>query len=154
MIFREARLTDIKGMQIVRNAVLENKLSDPAVVADADYMPFIDQAGKGWVCEHENAIIGFAFVDVANQNIWALFVTPAYEKRGIGKTLHALMLNWYFAQHSEPLWLSTAPNTRAETFYGKQGWVKTGLYGKGEIKFEITRESWATAGAGGLHKHH
>jgi hypothetical protein len=36
MIFREARLTDIKGMQIVRNAVRENRLSDPRVIADKD----------------------------------------------------------------------------------------------------------------------
>jgi GNAT superfamily N-acetyltransferase len=154
MIFREARLTDIKGMQIVRNAVRENRLSDPRVIADKDYLPFLGLAGKGWVCLADEEIVGFSFVDIVHRNVWALFVTPAFEKRGIGKTLHAMMLNWYFAQHSEPLWLSTAPNTRAETFYGKQGWVKTGLYGKGEIKFEITRESWATAGAGGLHKYH
>ena len=36
MTFREANNTDIKQIQIVRNAVTENTLSDPGLVTDAD----------------------------------------------------------------------------------------------------------------------
>jgi hypothetical protein len=52
------------------------------------------------------------------------------------------MLDWYFMQHKQLVWLSTSPNTRAEKFYLLQGWTQTGLYGKGEIKFEMTKQDW------------
>ncbi len=52
------------------------------------------------------------------------------------------MLNWYFDQDKENIWLGTSPNTRAEQFYRKLGWKEIGLHGQGEIKFEMTKESW------------
>lgn len=138
MIFREAQIQDIAQIQIVRNAVKENMLSNPALVSDADVEEYITKRGKGWVCEIDNLIIGFAIADLVDHNIWALFVDTEYEKKGIGKQLHQLMMNWYFSQTKEAVWLSTSPGTRAETFYRKQGWVETGVYGKGEIKFEMS----------------
>ncbi len=36
MIFREASIGDIKQIQVVRHAVKENRLSDPALVPDSD----------------------------------------------------------------------------------------------------------------------
>ena len=36
MIFRETQITDIPQIQIVRNSVKENTLSDPALVPDKD----------------------------------------------------------------------------------------------------------------------
>jgi hypothetical protein len=55
------------------------------------------------------------------------------------------MLNWYFLKTKETVWLSTAPNTRAEKFYRNAGWREVGVYGKGEIKFEMSYEDWITA---------
>ncbi|MCE3226346.1 MAG: putative acetyltransferase, partial [Bacteroidetes bacterium] len=40
------------------------------------------------------------------------------------------------------VWLGTAPNTRAESFYRKAGWTETGMHGQGEVKFEISFEGW------------
>jgi GNAT superfamily N-acetyltransferase len=148
MIFREATITDISQMQIVRNAVKENVLSNPALVKDEDYVVFITQRGKGWVCEIDNTIVGFAICDLVDDNIWALFVHPNFDKRGIGKTLHKLMMDWYFAQGKEKCWLSTAPNSRAEKFYEMQGWKVVGVYGKGETKFEIAKLGWVTPKTG------
>src|SRR5947207_1888531 len=61
-----------------------------------------------------------------------------HEHKGIGKRLHDLMLDWYFSQTKETVWLGTAPNTRAEIFYRKSGWKETGRRANGEIKFEMT----------------
>lgn len=36
MILREAKIADISQIQIVRNVVKENRLSDPALVPDKD----------------------------------------------------------------------------------------------------------------------
>ena len=48
------------------------------------------------------------------------------------------MLDWYFNQTKNNVWLGTSPNTGAETFYRKSGWTQIGIHGKGEIKFEMT----------------
>ena len=142
MIFREANINDIKQIQIVRHSVRENVLSNPTLVTDEDCEEFLTKRGKGWVCEIENNIIGFAIADLKENNIWALFVQPEFEKKGIGKKLHAIMLNWYFTQTKKDVWLGTAPNTRAATFYRLHGWKEVGTHGKGEIKFEMDFDEW------------
>jgi len=142
MIFRDAVVTDIPQIQIVRNAVKENILSNPALVTNADVEDYIVRRGKGWVCEMNNEIVGFAIADLVDKNIWALFVHPDAEGKGIGKQLHDQMVNWYFSQTDETVWLSTTPGTRAETFYKMQGWTEVGVYGKGETKFEMRKVDW------------
>jgi len=141
MIFREANMSDIPQMQIVRNSVKENQLSNPDLVKDKDYEIYLTDNGKGWVCEIENEILGFAIVDLVENNIWALFLKPEFEKQGIGKQLHNMMLNWYFEQTKTPVWLGTAPGTRAEKFYKLSGWKDVGMHGK-ETKFEMTWNQW------------
>ncbi|MBS1511450.1 MAG: GNAT family N-acetyltransferase [Bacteroidetes bacterium] len=142
MIFREATIQDIAQIQVVRNAVKENMLSNPALVTDQDCETFITKRGKGWVCEQDGTIIGFAIADLVDDNIWALFVHRDHDGKGIGKRLHQLMMDWYFSQGKENVWLSTAPGTRAATFYSMQGWRETGIYGKGELKFEMNAGEW------------
>ncbi len=143
MIFRQAQISDIGQMQVVRNAVKENMLSNPALVPDRDVEEYITVRGKGWVCEIDNKIVGFAIADLRENNIWALFMDPDHEAKGIGKRLHQLMLDWYFSQTKKKVWLGTAPNSRAEKFYRMQGWKEVGLHGKGEIKFEMDLETWS-----------
>lgn len=142
MIFREATGGDIQQIQYVRRAVKENRLSDPALVPDEDVAEYINKRGKGWVCVIHSEIAGFAIVDLIDNNVWALFVHPDFEERGIGKKLHGLMLDWYFAHTKETIWLGTDPGTRAEIFYRKQGWKEVGLYGNREIKFEMNKQGW------------
>ncbi|MCD0478368.1 GNAT family N-acetyltransferase [Chryseobacterium sp. LC2016-29] len=142
MIIREARVEDIPQIQVVRNSVKENTLSNPDFVTDKDCEEFITVRGKGWVCEINGKITGFSIVDLNDNNIWALFVDPDFEKKGIGKKLHDIMLDWYFTQTKESVWLGTSPNTRAEIFYRKSGWNEIGMHGKNEIKFEMTFDNW------------
>jgi len=142
MVIREAKITDIKQMQVVRNAVKENALSNPALVTDEDCKYFMTIRGKGWVCERENEIIGFCIADLQGNNIWALFLKPGFDRRGIGRQLHDIMLDWYFSKTEKTVWLSTAPGTRAEGFYRTAGWKETGLHGKNEIRFEMTCQDW------------
>jgi GNAT superfamily N-acetyltransferase len=142
MQYREATIYDVKQIQEVRHGVRENILSDPTLVTDEDCINYITNRGKGWVCEEEGSIIGFAIADLHDHNIWALFLRPEAENKGIGKTLHDRMLDWYFSQTKETVWLSTAPGTRAEGFYRRQGWKEVGTYGKGELKFEMSCANW------------
>ncbi len=142
MVFREAQIADIKQIQVVRNSVTENVLSNPNLVTDEDCAIFITNRGKGWVCEIDNRIVGFAIADLVDENIWALFIHPDFENRRIGRQLHDHMLDWYFSTGKEQVWLGTSPGTRAESFYTDSGWTPTGMHGKDEIKFEMTRHDW------------
>ena len=142
MTYREAEIKDIPQIQIVRHAVKENRLSDPSLVPDKDVEDYIMNRGKGWVCEIEDKIAGFSIVDLVDNNVWALFVHPDFEAQGIGKKLHQIMMDWYFVQTKEKIWLGTEPKSRAETFYRMQGWIEVGMHGKKEIKFEMEIEDW------------
>lgn len=147
MIIREATVNDIDHYMVIRMAVKENKLSNPALVTRKDNEDYLTIYGKGWVCEINNQMAGFSIVGLTQRNIWALFVHPEFEGMGIGRKLHDVMLNWYFNQTKETVWLGTSPHTRAEQFYIKQGWVAAGMHGKDEIKFEMTYDNWTLAKA-------
>ncbi|MEO6233266.1 MAG: GNAT family N-acetyltransferase [Ferruginibacter sp.] len=142
MIFRKAIIQDIPQIQRVRNIVKENQLSDPALVPDSDCEIFMTVRGKGWVCELNNLIVGFSIADLKENNIWALFVDPDYEGKGIGRKLHDIMRGWYFSQTNSTVWLGTAPETRAAVFYSKAGWDRIGMHGQNKLKFEMTYNNW------------
>lgn len=141
MEFREAIPCDLEAIMDVRFSVKENVLSNPDLVTIADCEDFIFRRGKGWVCIIDGKVVGFSIVDLVENNIWALFVRPEFAQKGIGKQLHNLMLDWYFTQTQENVWLGTDPGTRAETFYRKSGWQHVGMYGN-EYKFEMTYSDW------------
>ncbi|WP_066834454.1 GNAT family N-acetyltransferase [Rufibacter ruber] len=142
MRYREALLSDIPGIQRVRHAVKENILSDPALVTDHDCAEYLTKRGKGWVCLVNGTVVGFSIADLQGHNIWALFVDPDFEKKGVGRKLHALMLDWYFSQTRQTVWLSTDPASRARGFYLAAGWKEAGRYGKGEVKLEMEYSTW------------
>lgn len=142
LTYRTGLISDIDQILSVRNSVKENKLSDPNAITKSDCEHFMQNVGKTWVCEMSTIVIGFSMMDVIDNRVWALFIQPEYEKMGIGKELHFLMMDWYFSQKTENAWLGTTPNTRAEGFYKKLGWKHIGNYGTDEIKFEMTLKKW------------
>ncbi len=141
MIFREATVNDIDDYMRVRMAVKENVLNTPALVTKEGEVKYLTVDGKGWICEINDKIVGFAIVGLVQRSIWALFVLPEFENFGIGKKLHYIMVSWYFKQTREPVWLTTAPNTRAELFYEKQGWQHSGMKGN-EVLFVMNYDTW------------
>lgn len=152
MSIRIANTGDIAEIQRVRNSVKENMLSDPALVPDHDVADYITRRGRGWVYEIEGQIVGFAIADLQDNNVWALFLHPDHEAKGIGKQLHNIMIAWYFDQTEKTIWLGTAPKSRAEKFYRMQGWKEVGTHGKGEIKFEMDINTWAGISSGQVAK--
>ena len=141
MNFRQAIPEDIPQIQIVRNSVKENQLSNPNLIPDDLVEEFITKRGKGFVCEIDDIIVGFSIVDFVENNVWALFLLPDFEGKRIGKKLHQLMLDEYFSKTKETIWLSTEANSRAEIIYKKQGWKNAGFHGN-EVKFEMSFEDW------------
>jgi len=142
MYFREATTKDIPQLHRIRMAVKENRLNNPLLVQEKDYLNYFTNEGKGWLCEIDGKITGFAIVDIVNDNFWALFVDPAYEANGIGRRLEEIALDWYFNSGKKSISLSTAPDTRAEKFYRNSGWKENGSTKHGELIFEMKAEDW------------
>ncbi len=141
VVIRVAAEADIPGMHRVRVSVKENALSHPDRIRPGDYRAMIRDDGRGWVCESDGEIVGFAVADLKRANVWALFIAPEHEKRGIGRRLHDTMMDWMF-EAVDLVWLGTAPDSRAEGFYLAAGWKRIGLQPDGEVRFELSRERW------------
>lgn len=136
-------------MHRVRMSVLENRLRNPAAVQLSDYEAILERGGRGWVAELEGRIVGLAIADLARSNVWAFFVDPRAEGRGIGRQLHDTMMNWMFSSGVDYVWLSTEAGTRAERFYRAAHWRYAGPELSGEMRFEMTREQWLAGQQGG-----
>jgi GNAT superfamily N-acetyltransferase len=131
---RLARLTDMARIHEIRFAVHENKLSDPSFVTQEDVVWFIENPGI-WVWDEGGHVIGFSAGDPRDGSVWALFVDPAHERRGIGRALfHAALGTLRDAGHRSAT-LPTEPGTRAERFYRAAGWTVIGRTAKGELLF-------------------
>ena len=123
-------------MHTVRMAVHENRLTDPTRVTEDDYRRMLEHTGCGWVYESDGEILGFGIVDLSARNIWALFVAPQHESKGIGSALLETMVACAFEKNGQPISLTTTPGTRAEGFYRKAGWQVAGAT-DGELRFEL-----------------
>lgn len=136
MKYREAIRTDIKEMHRIRVAVKQNRLTSTALT-ESHYIPEIEVTGKGWVAEDDGQIVGFGIANKQTQSIWALFVEPDYEGKGIGKYLLQQMVTWLCSEGAQAISLGTEPGTRAEQLYLKSGWQSKGLQSNGDMLFEL-----------------
>lgn len=137
-MLRQAVRADVPGIQRVRRAVKENRLTT-SVVTDEDVVEAIERTGRGWVVEDDGRVVGFAIGNAGTGNVWALFVDPDHEGRGHGRRLHDAMVDWLWAQGLTRLWLTTGPGTRAARFYEAAGWQLAGTEPNGELRFERVR---------------
>jgi GNAT superfamily N-acetyltransferase len=135
---RAATAADIAEMHRVRLSVRENRLAEPGRVQPHHYVSMLE-TGRGWVSEVAGTIVGFAIADLAGGSLWALFVDPEYERRGIGRQLHDTAIAWLFASGAERIWLTTDPGTRAERFYQSAAWQRSGVEASGEVRYERSR---------------
>jgi GNAT superfamily N-acetyltransferase len=136
MFFREAKSHDIEKMYAVRMSVEENKEGAAHLSGPEDYRLLLE-TGKGWVCEVEGDLLGFALVDFQQARVEALCVLPGLEGNFIGRMLHDMMTSWCFARGLPKLTLTATPHLRAEHFYLKAGWAKTGTNANGQTNFEL-----------------
>lgn len=114
---------DIPAMSRIRLSVTENTLSNPAKVTQQMYQDYLDLLGRGWVCCNGKKIVGFAYASRDDASIWALFIQPGYEGRGIGRKLMGFAESWLFNIGAPAILLETGRGTRAERFYTEAGWI-------------------------------
>lgn len=129
---RRAGPADLPRITAIRAAVRENRLTDPAAVTEADLDWFIG-GGRTWVAEEAGEVMGFSAADTLDGSVWALFVAPGAEGRGLGRALLAAALGDLAAAGHGEARLSTDPGTRAERLYRALGWHETGRLANGEV---------------------
>ena len=86
--------------------------------------------------------VGGEFGALAHQtsrSIFALFVLPGYENRGLGRRLLDAASAWLWDNGADIVWLTTAPDTRAARFYERDGWICSGVEANDELRFERRR---------------
>ncbi|UYN94464.1 MAG: GNAT family N-acetyltransferase [Enhydrobacter sp.] len=131
---RRARPEDHARITAIRNSVSENVLSDPGQVTVEDYRWF-EQSPGVWVWEENGTILGFSAADTRDGSIWALFVAPGHERRGIGRALFDKACDVLLENGHRTALLTTSPGTRAEGFYRAAGWQAIGTSPRGELIF-------------------
>lgn len=136
-MIRKARVSDVPAINHLRLQVRENVLSDPGVITEAMTRDAITANGRGWVWEEAGDILGFSIALSDNPSIWALFVLPGQEGRGIGSTLLDAAVNWLWSRGADSIRLGTDPGTRAERFYRHKGWQEAGVLENGEMSFVL-----------------
>lgn len=131
---RRALPQDIDQLIRIRGAVRENRLRDPGSVTREDYDWFVFR-DLVWLAEIDGQVAGFSAGDPRDATIWALFVDPEHEGRGLGAMLLDRTCADLKAAGHAALRLFTDPGTKAARLYRKLGWQEVGLTSDGEMEF-------------------
>lgn len=131
---RKAISADRPRIWQIRNGVNENRLSDPSVVSDEE-VDWYQEHAVFLVAEEAGEVVGFACGNHQTGLVWALFVDPAYEGRGLGRALLDSLEDRLREAGLVQAHLNTGANTRAERFYREHGWRDMGHCLDGQIVF-------------------
>jgi GNAT superfamily N-acetyltransferase len=135
-LVRDAQRADIAAMKLVRDHVHENALVGVSI-DEPEYVRALFDDGRGWVCEREGRIAGFACGRIPQRDVWGLFVDRAHEGRGIGSALMDRVEAWLFANGCAEIALTTERGTRAERLYRRRGWIAIGVAANGDLAFRL-----------------
>jgi GNAT superfamily N-acetyltransferase len=143
--FREATAADVPGISHVRTSVTENALTLEQLAArgvtNASIAASFLKDSKGWVAVQDGTIVGFSIADRASHSIFALFVFPGREGRGIGGRLFDLAVGWLWDNGAQLIWLTSDPQSKAARFYERRGWIATGRSERGDTRYELRRRA-------------
>jgi len=131
---REMTAADTPDVFSVRISTTENSVTMVELEEEYELTPdtlaeAIKFSAKGWVCEVDGQIVGFAMGDSKSGEMTVIAVLSEFECRGIGRMLLEKVRDWLFDSGHDEIWLLTTsdPNFRAYGFYQSQGWSATGL---------------------------
>jgi GNAT superfamily N-acetyltransferase len=133
-MIRKATRADYPRMSEIRFAVRENRLSKPDSIGPV--VDWLFENSVFWVWQEDGAIQGFSAADPRDGTIFALFVHPSYERRGIGRALLPLACDILEESGHATAVLTTEAGTRAERFYRSDGWTEVGRQDDGQIIFQ------------------
>ncbi|WP_205700945.1 GNAT family N-acetyltransferase [Jeongeupia sp. USM3] len=141
MHIRETRPDDLPALFALRAQTRENalgveELAGYGITPESSAAAMQRDEIKGWLCEADGSIVGFASGDRASGEMLVLAMLPDYEGRGIGKALLDHVVGWLQSLGHARIWLvaNPDPTVRAHGFYRHCGWTATGeLIGGEEV---------------------
>lgn len=141
MEIRTATEADIPTLFDIRTSVRENHQSleelAPLGVTPQGIAEMLRTSSRAWVAEVDGQPVAFSMADAKEGTIFAMFVRPEYEGRGLGRALMREAEAWLFGKGWDEIWLLTGsdPKLRANGFYRHLGWQEAGLQEDGQIKY-------------------
>ncbi|MGB5870039.1 MAG: GNAT family N-acetyltransferase [Albidovulum sp.] len=134
---------DVEATLAMRARTRENAMTLAELEAEYGITPqsaaeALRTTQKGWLCEHDGKVAGFAIGDCATGEVVVLAVLPDYEGQGFGKSLlehvHAALRA---AGHDTIwLWANPDPAMRAAGFYARMGYHMTQEVGADSVKLQ------------------
>ncbi|MFT0695014.1 N-acetyltransferase family protein [Acinetobacter bereziniae] len=122
---RLAAANDIETIFDIRTSVKENHLSRTELtelgITTATISELIHSCSCVWVAELNDQVCGFAIADQDEGSIFAMFVYPDFEAKGIGTALLKKAEDFLF-QYFQEICLETDARSRACAFYAQHGW--------------------------------
>lgn len=144
VLIRAATADDVETLCAIRTSVVQNHLSleqmadrgiTPQVLVDT-----LNAAPCAWIAEVDGQAAGFSMVDLAEGEVFAMFVQPAYENLGLGRQLMAKAEAALF-EHHDRLYLVTdgRDEVRANGFYQRLGWCVADHVDGDDVRYEKSR---------------
>ncbi|MEG0786035.1 MAG: GNAT family N-acetyltransferase [Comamonas sp.] len=139
---RPASVTDVSAMFKVRASVGENTMTGEELAAigvTPEAIALAIESGPcAWVSTIDEEVVGFAMVGLDDACLFALFVLPEHEGRGIGTRLAQTCEAALFERHP-CAWLETAAGSRAARLYRHLGWGSEVELSGGDIRMKKQR---------------
>lgn len=129
MNVRPIESKDLREIFDLRAATRENPLSREDLrmmgITEESTEEVLRTTHRGWLCEEEGRIVGFAIGDGKTGELSVIAVLPEFEGRGIGSRLLTTVEGWLASQGKKEHWLWTSSDLkkRAFSFYVKHGWI-------------------------------
>lgn len=143
-IVRLASANDVSAIFTVRTSYKDIQLSYDALyefdLTEGILTDFIASSCV-WVAEANAQVVGFVIADMEGGCVFAVFLLPEHEGRGMGRLLMAEAERHLFIRHHE-IWLETDGHEaiRANGFFRKCGWWPAATLGNGDILYTKRRK--------------
>lgn len=139
---RLATENDIEVIFDIRTSVKENHLSKQQLtelgITEPVILSLIQNTSTVWLAEVQHQVCGFSIVDLTEGSIFAMFVHPDFEAKGVGTALLKKAEDLLFNSCQE-ICLETDQKSRAFEFYLRQGWCVSEYFDNGDVRMLKTR---------------
>ena len=129
ILLREIEISDIPQLFSVRIATWHNPRGAIELqelgITPLSVEKLLRTSHKGWLCESEGKVIGFAIGDRSTGELWVIAVLKQFEGLGIGRRLLSEVEAWLRSSGWKRIWLTTDTDERfrAVGFYRRMGWM-------------------------------
>jgi ribosomal protein S18 acetylase RimI-like enzyme len=136
---RPIAIGDISETFRVHTATDENRRTSAQLTAvgitESNVREKLRRSYKGWLCEEQGSVVGFAIGDRSSGEMWVIAVLRGHIGRGIGGALLEKVEAWFFSEGCSELWLTTDVDTRLRAIHSTRS--TAGLTGRLKTDFDI-----------------